>query len=59
MRDISRIPKIIKKLEEAWLKEPDWRIGQLLSNLLGSGRQDVFHPEDTEWEALLDEFNKQ
>jgi len=44
------------KLEDAWQLVPDWRLGQLISNLLGPGPQDVFHPEDDEWEKLLDAF---
>lgn len=52
-RDPKRIEKIIPLLEEAWKKNPDWRLGQLISNLLGPGRHDVFYVEDEEWEALL------
>ena len=54
MRDPKRIPRIIKKLEKVWKNHPDWRLGQLVSNLLGAGIQDVFHPEDSVWEDLLD-----
>ena len=56
MRNLNRIPIIIKKLEEAWKLVPDQRLGQLISNLQGVGRQDVFHLEDDKWEELLDEF---
>ena len=59
MRDIKRIKIITILLEEAWKLEPDWRLGQLISNLLGTGRQDVFFPEDEEWEKLLKEFIKE
>jgi len=58
MRNPERIPIIIKKLEQAWLKVPDWRLGQLVSNLMGVGIQDVFHQEDDKWEEDLDNFNK-
>jgi len=57
MRDPKRIPGIVAKLQVAWEKVPDWRLGQLLSNLLGAGQQDVFFPEDQEWEKRLDDFN--
>ena len=57
MRDPKRIPIIIKKLEEAWLKFPDWRLGQLVSNLLGTGVQDVFFTDDEKWEEMLDRMN--
>ena len=58
MRNPKRIPKIIKLLEEAWNLVPDWRLGQVVSNLLGAGQHDVFHPEDDEWEKLLKQFIK-
>jgi len=58
MRNKKRIPKITKLLEEAWELVPDWRLGQLVSNLLGTGPRDVFHPEDEEWEKLLKDFIK-
>ena len=56
MRNPNRIPIIIKKLEEAWKRVPDWRLGQLISNLRGPGVQDVFYLEDDELEKRLDEF---
>ena len=56
MRNPKRIKPILKLLEEAWNLVPDWRLGQVVSNLLGSGRQDVFFPEDEDWEKLLKEF---
>ncbi len=33
MRPIERIPKILKRLEEVWKKNPDLRLGQLISNV--------------------------
>lgn len=56
MRDQKRIERIILLLDEAWKLVPDWRLGQLISNLLGAGKQDVFHPEDEVWEKLLEKF---
>ena len=32
MRDPSRIPAIIAALQEAWLTNPDLRLGQLIDN---------------------------
>jgi len=58
MRKPIRIPGMVKLLEEAWTLVPDWRLGQLVSNLQGPGRQDVFHLEDDEWEKLLKDFIK-
>jgi len=56
MRDPDRIGRIIIKLGLAWQLVPDWRLGQLISNLLGPGPHDVFHIEDDIWEDLLDRF---
>ena len=30
MRDINRIPKILKELERVWKENPDYRLGQLI-----------------------------
>ena len=54
MRDPKRIPRICKKLEKAWKKHPDQRLGQFVSNLMGPGAHDVFFQEDDEWEDILD-----
>ena len=54
MRNPKRIPIIIKKLKKAWLSVPDWRLGQLISNLQGPGPQDVFHLSDEDCEKLID-----
>lgn len=55
-RDPRRINRVLLKLESAWNLEPDWRLGQLISNLQGPGPQDVFYPEDEQWEERLDQF---
>lgn len=55
MRDPKRIPRICKKLEKLWKKYPDFRLGQLVSNLLGPGPHDVFNVEDNWWEQYIDE----
>lgn len=65
MRDPDRIARIIKKLWRMWEKHPDWRLGQLVSNLMGPGPHDVIRPavifylEDNVWEKLLDELLKE
>lgn len=56
MRNPKRIKQIVKLLQEAWEIVPDWRLGQLIVNLLEAGYQDVFFPEDEEWERLLQKF---
>jgi uncharacterized protein YihD (DUF1040 family) len=56
MRDPKRISIIIGLLQEAWLKVPDWRLCQLISNLHGPGPHDVFFTEDDVLEEALKEF---
>lgn len=56
MRDPERIDRIAEKLRQAWHFVPDWRLGQLVSNLQGPGPRDVFFPEDELWEEMLDQF---
>jgi uncharacterized protein YihD (DUF1040 family) len=33
MRNPDRIPKILKRLEAVWKKNPDMRLGQLIENI--------------------------
>jgi uncharacterized protein YihD (DUF1040 family) len=58
MRDPKRIKRILSKLDKYWKKNPDWRICQLISNLHGTGPQDIFHTEDEELEEVLDKLNE-
>jgi hypothetical protein len=53
MRDPQRIDRILELLREVWKIYPDYRLGQLISNLLGPGPHDVFFLEDDEMEELL------
>lgn len=59
MRDPKRIKAFCDELASLWGKVPDWRFGQLMSNVLGDyvyeTHQDVFFPEDDE---LLDFFRQ-
>lgn len=59
MRKLERIEPIIDKLERAWKLVPDWRLCQLISNLHGNGRQDIFYTEEDELEGALDSFIKE
>lgn len=58
MRDPKRIDKFCDLLKELWKRVPDWRFGQLISNL---GRQlewtpgGFFYAED---EEFLEELNR-
>lgn len=33
MRDPDRIPVVLEQIERIWKHHPDWRLGQLVSNL--------------------------
>ena len=50
MRDPKRIRKFCSQLAEVWEVFPDWRFGQLMSNMLGEfvadTGKDIFFPED-------------
>ena len=56
MRNPERIKKILPLLEKAWLLVPHFRLGQLISNLQGTGVQDVFSAEDDVWEERIIRF---
>ena len=53
MRSVNRIKRILSKLSALWEKEPDTRLGQLLSNL-AHHKNDLFYFEDEELEAAID-----
>ena len=65
MRDPKRIDKFCDLLKEIWKRVPDWRFGQLISNL---GRQlewtpgGFFYAEDEEFmnelARILTKFNE-
>lgn len=52
-RDPKRIKEIMSLLEKAWELAPDWRLCQLISNLHGTGPQDIFYTEDDVLKQLL------
>jgi len=60
MRDPNRIDKYCQRLATMWKKFPDWRFGQLLTNVLGEyyarTKRDLFFPEDEELFATLEEI---
>lgn len=60
MRDPKRIDKFCGKLAELWHMVPDWRFGQLMSNVLGEyvgkTHRDIFFPEDDEMLAFFEEY---
>ena len=55
MRDPNRISRVLAKLAAAWEANPDWRLGQLITNVCRYGSPfDVFYVEDDVFEAELD-----
>lgn len=60
MRDPERIERILGKVSEIWLENPDLRLGQLIVNAFRDGDAsagisgDYFYVEDDELEAGLD-----
>lgn len=55
IRDEKRIEKFMSELEKYWKLVPDWRFGQLMSNVLGTCERDPFFYEEDE---MLDVFEK-
>lgn len=56
MRDAKRIDRILNLLRNFWYQVPDWRLGQLLSNIAAADRyplKDLFYYEDDRLEAAL------
>ena len=56
MRDPKRIGDILISIEKLWRLVPDWRFGQLLENVIGSGQ--IWFLEDDILETYLDDFYK-
>lgn len=47
MRDVSRIDKFLDELEDIWKTHcPDWRFGQMISNVLNTFDIDPFFIEE-------------
>ena len=51
MRDIRRIDRILEVLGDYWKLVPDWRLGQLISNVFGNN--DIFYLEDENFIASI------
>ena len=62
MRDPNRIKPFCDKLAALWREVPDWRFGQLMSNLLGAyvseTKRDIFFPEDDELMKYFEDYFK-
>lgn len=59
MRDPKRIDEFCDELKALWHTVPDWRFGQLMSNVLGEvyvkENRDIFFIEDDE---MLDDIKE-
>lgn len=48
-RDVARILPLLMRLGHAWMRDPDLRLGQLISNALGwAVREKLYYMEDEE-----------
>lgn len=56
MRDINRIEPFLKELGDIWKQVPDWRFGQLMSNVLNSMPRDPFFMEEDELLAYFKDY---
>jgi len=54
MRDTHRINKICDMLAAAWSNVPDWRLAQLMSNILST--KDCFYMEDKEFIEYIEKY---
>ncbi len=60
MRNKDRIKPFLNQLEILWLKEPDLRFGQVICLLQNKmNKDDIFYPEDGEWEKAISNLNKE
>lgn len=53
MRDVNRINDFCNRLAAVWSQVPDWRFGQLVSNILGP---DPFYIEDDDTIRKIEGF---
>jgi hypothetical protein len=57
MRDPKRIDDFCKTLATIWKTQcPDWRFGQLISNVYGAARRDPFFYEEDETLKLFEDY---
>ena len=57
MRDPNRIDDFLKELGKIWKERvPNWRFGQLISNLQSSMKRDIFFMEEDEFLKVVKEY---
>lgn len=54
MRNKARILPLLMRLGHAWLRHPDLRLGQLLTNAVGTSN--LFHVEDEEMVKAAEDY---
>ena len=54
MRDVERIPKVLDKIKEIWLRYLDLRLCQLLENTKPENLNDMYYIEDEDLLKLLE-----
>ena len=63
MRDPNRIEESCNRLAEIWHQVPDWRLAQLMMNLISSYHQthftSIFHMEDEAFINYIEEYVKE
>jgi len=57
MRDPERIGRLLGKIQECWIKYPDFRLCQLIINAT-QNYGDLWYVEDDDLEIAIDEFDK-
>jgi len=58
MRNPERIAPFLKEIEKVWVKVPDWRFGQLMSNFLNTLPIDPFFVEEEKMLEYLEKWVK-
>lgn len=58
MRDPNRIPEVLEEIEHLWRLHPDWRLGQLISNLTAWSDPVEGSVYDIEDDALVEEARR-
>ena len=60
MRDKNRIEPFMKELTKIWKeKVPDWRFGQLIENVYGTSKKQIFFMEENETLELFKDYFKE
>jgi len=59
MRNPKRISRLMNILQYYWFNEvPDWRFGQLISNLESAAGGDIFYMKDENFIRLVEQYFK-